>query len=90
LLTDASKIFRENCITGITVNEEVCKKHVNNSTASVTALIPKTGYSKASEVARLMKEKQITVKEAVMELNLMPPDDFELLISPESVTRLGS
>lgn len=90
LLTDACRIFRENCITGITANEEVCKSYVNNSTASVTALISKTGYSKATEVARLMKDKQITVKEAVLQLNLMTADDFELLISPEAVTRLGS
>jgi aspartate ammonia-lyase len=90
LLTDACKIFRDKCITGITANEEACQKQVNNSTAAVTALIPRTGYTKAAEVASLMREKQISVKEAVLQLNLLTGEEFEMLISPESVTRLGS
>lgn len=90
LLTDAFRILRDNCVTGITANEEACQKQVNNSTAAVTALIPRTGYAKAAEVASLMSEKQISIKEAVLQLNLLTGEEFETLISPESVTRLGS
>lgn len=90
LLADACKIFRNNCVVGITANEETCKRQVNNSTAAVTALISKTGYSKATEVANLMREKQITVKEAVIQLKLLTEVEFELMTTPESVTRLGS
>lgn len=89
LLTNACKIFRQKCITGISANEEVCRKQVYNSTATVTAILPKTGYTKATEVAALMKKEQITVKEAVLRLKLMTAEEFEPLITPEAVTRLG-
>lgn len=90
LLTNACKIFRQKCITGISANEEVCRKQVYNSTATVTAILPKTGYTKATEVAALMKKEQITVKEAVLRLKFMTAEEFDLLITPEAVTRLGS
>ena len=89
LLTDANKIFREKCVSGITANEEVFRKHVYNPTASVTAMIPKISYTKASEVAGLMKKNQIAVKEAVLLLNLITTEEFDLLITPDAVTRFG-
>jgi len=90
LLSNASSILSEKCVSGIVANEAVCKKQVENSTASITALIPKIGYEKASEVATLAKSKNITIRESVRVLNMMSASEFEELISPEQVCRLGN
>ncbi len=90
LLISAFTILRIHCINDITANEEVCHRQVSNSTAAVTALISRTGYLKATETAQLMLEKQLTLKEAVLQLNLMTSEELELLITPEAVCKLGS
>ncbi|WP_167605204.1 aspartate ammonia-lyase [Maribellus sediminis] len=90
LLSNASKIFSEKCVSGLIANEEICKQQVENSTASITALIPKIGYKKASEVAALSKSKKITIRESVLLLKIMTASEFEELITPEQVCRLGN
>jgi len=90
LLISAFTILRIHCINGITANEEVCRRQAGNSTAAVTALIPQIGYLKAMETAQLMVEKQLPLKEAVMQLSLMTCEELELLITPEAVCKLGS
>lgn len=89
LLTNACHILHVNCIKDMKANESVCRKQVFSSTATITALISRTGYSGAQKAIQLMQEKQINVKEAVMELGLMTGEEFEMLITPERVTRLG-
>jgi aspartate ammonia-lyase len=89
ILSNAALIFRTNCVEGITANEAVCRKNVESSTATATALIPKTGYTKAAEIISLSKQKNISIKEAALKLGYMTEEEFEQLISPEAVCRLG-
>lgn len=89
LLANASRIFSEKCVIGIRANEEECKRHIENSTATVTALIPKIGYSKASEITALAKEKKISIREAILSLQVLTVAEYNQLITPEQVCRLG-
>ena len=90
LLNNASVIFREQCISGITSNEQVCKKNIENSTATITALIPKIGYEKASEIAKIAQKEFISIKEAAVKSKFISEKEFDELITPESVCRLGN
>ncbi len=90
LLKNACFILNEKCVKGITANEATCRKHIENSTATITALIPKTGYTKASEIATTAKENHISIKEAAISSGLISEEEFENLISPEAVCRLGN
>jgi aspartate ammonia-lyase len=90
LLNNACFIFREHCVSGIIANEEVCKKNVESSTATITALVPKIGYEKASEIVRVAQSGYISVKEAALKSGLISEPEFDELISPESVCKLGN
>ena len=90
LLNNSVKIFKENCIVGITANSAICKKNVENSTATITALVPKIGYSNASKIAETAKKENISIKEAAIKLGQISNKEFEELITPEAVTKLGS
>jgi aspartate ammonia-lyase len=90
LLNNAAKIFNTECVSGITANEETCKKQVENSTAIVTALIPKIGYNKASRVIQTAKTESIPIKEAALKLGLLSAKEFDELITPEAVCKLGN
>jgi aspartate ammonia-lyase len=90
LLNNASVIFREHCVAGIIANEEVCKRNVENSTATITALIPKIGYEKASEIVKIAKNEFLSIKEAAIKSKYILEEDFNDLITPESVCKLGN
>lgn len=90
LLSNASKIFAEKCVSGIKANEELCKRNVKNSTAAVTALIPKLGYDKASQVAEIARKQKLSIREVAILHGLITGEEFEEMISPEAVCRLGS
>ncbi len=90
LLRNACEIFRRNCVAGIEADEARCRRHVENSTAAVTALIAAIGYEAATEVARAARETGRSVRELAVERKLLTGDQFDALVSPEAVTRLGS
>ncbi len=90
IMNNACKVFREHCIAGISANEEICKKSVENSTATVTALIPKIGYKKASELIQKAKKESLSIKDVAVKYGFVTDEEFENLITPEAVCRLGS
>jgi len=48
LLTHGVRLFREKCIDGIRANVAVNERHLLDSTAIATALIPELGYAQVS------------------------------------------
>lgn len=90
LLANACSILNHKCVKGITVNEEICRKNIENSTATITALIPRIGYTKASEIVEIANSKNLSIKNAAISSGLISEEEFEDLISPESVCRLGN
>lgn len=90
LLNNACIIFTEHCVLGISANEEVCKKNVENSTATITALIPKIGYEKASELIKIARKDSISIKKAILKTTIITEKEFNELTSPESVCKLGN
>lgn len=90
LLINANNIFIEKCVNGITANTETLKSKVASSTAVLTALLPKLGYEKLSEIATNIKTQNKTVKEYVIENNLLTEEEFNHYTSAEHVLALGS
>ncbi len=90
LLKGSVRIFRDFCVAGITVNEDNCRRHIESSVAVVTALVETIGYHKAQEVAMKATNDNSTVRQVAIEMGLITQEEFEVLISPEMVTRLGS
>lgn len=90
LLNKANLIFRNHCVSGITANEAVCKMNVENSTAIITALLPKIGYEKASLIVKMANLENITIKIAAVKSKFISESEINELISPETVCRLGN
>jgi aspartate ammonia-lyase len=90
LLTNASSIFAELCVDGITVNKERCDRHLRGSTALVTALVGSIGYDKAQDTISESVKSGKTIKQIVLEKKYLTDDEFEYMISAEAVNCLGS
>ena len=89
LLTNACDILRKRCVDGIEANETVCRKNAEGSTAIATALVSAIGYEKAVEVAKEALRLGSTVRQAALSMGLINDEDFDRIVSPEAVMRLG-
>jgi aspartate ammonia-lyase len=90
VLGNAFDIVNEKCVAGIIANESVCKRNIGNSTATITALIPKIGYENASEIIKIAQTCSISIREAALKSGLITENEFEQLTSAEAVCRLGN
>lgn len=87
MLARACKTLTERCIRGITANEEVCRKMVENSIGLVTALNPYIGYEKATEIANLALQTNRSVYEIVLEKGYLTKKELDDILSPEHMTK---
>ena len=83
----------DNCILGITANRELLRQTVENSIGLVTALSPKIGYEKSTEVAKVAQANNASVKDTVIGLGYMTLEEFnavlgdlEALTGPETIS----
>jgi aspartate ammonia-lyase len=90
LLRNACGIFRAHCVAGIEADEARCRAHVEGATALLTALVELLGYEKAQTIGALAKSKGKKIREVAIEHGFLSAEEFERLISPENVSRLGS
>ena len=85
LLADAMNSFCDNCVSGITVNEDKMKEYLDRSLMLVTCLTPEIGYDKAAEAAKFAHKNGITLKEAVLSLGLLSEEEFDIAVKPEKM-----
>ena len=84
-LGDAMRSFNQNCAVGIKPNEARIASNLENSLMLVTALNPYIGYEKAAKIAKYAHQKDLTLKEAAVELKLLTPEQFEAYVKPEEM-----
>ena len=90
LLVGACGIFRRFCVEGIEADEARCRAGVEAGTAAVTALVEAVGYQTAQEIALAAQREGKTVRQVVLARGLLTEEEFDRMIAPETVTRLGS
>ncbi len=86
LLTRTVKMFNEKCISGLEVNEERVKELFNNSVCQATALCPELGYSKVAELVKDAWKNDKSMKELVLEKELLSKEKVEELFKAENLT----
>ena len=89
LLARACDILRRHCLEGMEADTKRCRAATEASTASATALIPALGFDKACEIAAAARQSGLTIKAAALNSGWLTEAEFEALVSPEAVQRLG-
>jgi aspartate ammonia-lyase len=89
LLISADSTMLNNMISGIKFNESASYNSLLKSPSITTALIPAIGYLKASEIALLMKEKNLDIIEANDELKMVAKNKLKNLLQPSNLLKLG-
>jgi len=88
ILTNGMKAFREQCVKGITVNEDVHARNLEITIGIVTALNPVLGHHVGDELAKESMETGRGILELVREKNLLTEEQIQEILSPANMTGL--
>jgi aspartate ammonia-lyase len=88
-LENATRTLIDNCILGITANEDRCKELLDNSVGIVTALCPYIGYKKSSDLAKKALKSGISIKELVLSEDILTSEELETFLDPISMTEIN-
>ena len=89
ILTNASRVFAERCVEGIEADRAMCEHWLERSPALVTALAPKIGYAAAAKLAKEAVEKNVTVRQLVIEKGLLKGKELDEVLDLRAMTELG-
>ncbi len=84
-LNRGCKTLVDNCIRGITANEDVCRQYIENSTGLATALNPYIGYEAAADIAKTSLKTGQKVVDLVLERGLLTKEQVEEVLKPEKM-----
>jgi fumarate hydratase class II len=85
LLADSLESFRVNCVEGIKANREKMHKNLHTSLMLATALSPHIGYENAAKVVHLAHEREVSLKDACIELGFLDEATFDKVFHPEEM-----
>lgn len=88
-LAYAVQTFVDNCISGITANEDRCRYLVENSVGIITAICPHVGYQKAADIAKKAISTGDSVRKLVVEEKLLSEEEFDYILEPRQMTEPG-
>ena len=89
ILTNTLATYRENCIVGITANEQMCRHYAEISPSLATALNAYVGYEKASEVVKTALRDGKTIPAVVREMGLLDEETLQKALDPSKLTEPG-
>ena len=79
----------DNCIVGITANEERCRQLVENSVGIITAICPHVGYEKTAEIAKKAINSNESVRSLILKENIMDEEELSRILDPIHMTEPG-
>ena len=88
-MANAVKTFVDNCILGITANEERCRSLVENSVGIITALCPHVGYQPAADIAKRALKTGASVRSLILQENLLTEEELNLILDAVQMTQPG-
>lgn len=88
-LTFAVQTFVDNCVTGITANEDRCRALVENSVGIITALCPHVGYEKAADIAKKAIRTGAPVRSLILQEHLLDEKKLDEILDPVTMTEPG-
>jgi len=86
ILTNAAKSFCDKCVCGITVNTEKCRDYALRSLGIATVLNPLIGYAKAADVVKESMKTGKSVRDIILERNILSPEKIDQVLSPLAMT----
>lgn len=85
LLTTSTDVFENKLIHKLEANTEKLDENIQKNSILVTALVPVIGYDKSAEVAKEAISQNKTIKEVLIEKNLISSEEIDELLNIEKL-----
>ncbi len=85
MMRKACEMLSRNCIGGIVANADKCRAGVESSTALITAMVERIGYDRACAIGIDAVREGKSIRQKLLELNLMSEADIDALTASEAV-----
>ncbi len=83
LLNNYIPVFIAKCVSGIEADVEKCKSYLDKNPSLATFLVPHIGYMKAAEIAKEALNRNVSVREVVIEKGILSKEDLERIFDWE-------
>jgi fumarate hydratase, class II len=87
IMSDGCNNFRKFLVEGTQPNLKKIKEYVDRSLMLVTALAPVIGYDKASQIAHHAMDRELTLKEAALQLGFVTEREFDRIVDPAKMVK---
>ena len=84
-LTNVARVFKCECVEGITVNAERSNKEIEDSITTITAFCPLIGYSKAASLAKKALREEKTIRQILIEEKILSSEEIDKILSPDTM-----
>ena len=85
LLSAASRLLAERCVSGITPNRKRCEELIEQSLAMVTPLAVKIGYNQAAQLAHEAYHGGKTIRIILKEKGILADAEIERVLDPKGM-----
>ncbi len=89
ILGDACEKFRRYSVEGTRLNRARIEEMVGRSLMLVTALSPAIGYDKASAIAHMANDENLTLREAALKSGYVDAKRFDEIVDPKKMAGHG-
>jgi fumarate hydratase, class II len=89
ILAGGTNAFRTRCLDGIEVDRERCRELLELNPSIATALNRAIGYDKASTVAKRAAAERKSVRDVVLEMDLLPENELNEILNVRDMTEPG-
>ena len=89
ILAGACRAFHDRCLVGIRANRDRCTQLLERNPAVATALNAAIGYDRAAEVAKAAAQSGRTVREIVLEMELLDEEELAVMLNVRGMTEPG-
>ena len=87
IISNGIRMFNKKLIKDLKANQNVCSGYIEGSLAMCTSLVPVIGYDKSAEIAYKAFKKNKTVREIVLEENILEKKEVEKLLDHKNMIK---
>ena len=86
ILSNAIEVFNDKLVMGIKVDHKKCEDYIEKSLSMCTILVPVLGYDKTAEIAYEAYESGKTIRELLVDRNILSKNEINKLLDPYKMT----
>jgi len=83
------RVLARKCVVGIQANTKRCHEYAELTGQLVTAVAPVIGYDKAAAVYKKAVAQNVSIRQVILEENLIPPAKLDEILDLKKLTRGG-